>query len=201
MLGWFSRDDTPVLTGKTLTLRAPRRSDYPAWQELRRSSRDFLKPYEPRWSEMDLNRRLYLSRIRRSAQEARAGTDYSFFIFTTIDGREQLVGGITLSNLRRRAAQFVNLGYWMGERFAGSGMMTEAVGVVVPFCFESLGLNRIHAAFLPDNMASRRVLEKNGFKEEGYAERYLQIDGRWADHVLFALTRERYDASRRMTGH
>jgi len=65
--------------------------------------------------------------------------------------------------------------------------------VVVPWCFEVLGLHRIHAAFLPDNMASRRVLEKNGFREEGYAENYLQIDGKWADHVMFGLTRERYD--------
>jgi ribosomal-protein-alanine N-acetyltransferase len=47
---------------------------------------------------------------------------------------------------------------------------------------------------LPHNQASRRVLEKNGFHEEGYAEHYLQIDGKWADHVLFALTRERWEA-------
>ncbi len=72
--------------------------------------------------------------------------------------------------------------------------MTEAVGVVLPYCFETLGLHRLQAAFLPDNAASRRVLEKNGFQEEGYAENYLQIDGKWADHVLFALTRERWDA-------
>jgi ribosomal-protein-alanine N-acetyltransferase len=75
--------------------------------------------------------------------------------------------------------------------------MTEAVSLAVPFCFETLGLHRIHAAFLPDNMASRRVLEKNGFREEGFAENYLQIDGKWADHVLFGLTRERYEASLR----
>jgi ribosomal-protein-alanine N-acetyltransferase len=73
--------------------------------------------------------------------------------------------------------------------------MTEAVGLIIPYCFETLGLHRIHAAFLPDNRASRRVLEKNGFREEGYAEHYLQIDGKWADHVMFGLTRERYDAA------
>ena len=103
------------------------------------------------------------------------------------------MGGLTLSNIRRRAAQHVNLGYWMGEAHAGKGLMSEAVGTVLPFVFDTLGLHRIHAAFLPDNAASRRVLEKNGFREEGYAESYLQIDGRWADHVLFGLTRERHD--------
>jgi ribosomal-protein-alanine N-acetyltransferase len=111
--------------------------------------------------------------------------------------REVLVGGLTLSNIRRRAAQHANLGYWMGKEHAGQGLMTEAVGVVIPHAFNALGLHRIHAAFLPGNAASRRVLEKNGFQEEGYAENYLQIDGRWADHVLFGLTREQFDLTQR----
>jgi ribosomal-protein-alanine N-acetyltransferase len=85
----------------------------------------------------------------------------------------------------------------MGEQFAGKGLMTEAVRLVVAHAFDQLLLHRVHAAFLPHNMASRRVLEKNGFREEGYAENYLQIDGKWADHVLFGLTRERYDVFRR----
>lgn len=195
MLTWFARDETPILMGTRVILRAPRPTDYAAWRDLRRLSRDFLKPFEPRWSESDLSARVYSSRLKRGREEARAGTDYSFFLFIRENGEEVLVGGITLSNIRRRAAQFVNLGYWMGKPYAGRGLMTEAVGLVVPFCFETLGLHRIHAAFLPDNMASRRVLEKNGFREEGFAEHYLQIDGKWADHVLFGLTRERYEAS------
>jgi ribosomal-protein-alanine N-acetyltransferase len=107
---------------------------------------------------------------------------------------------LTLSNIRRRAAQFVNLGYWMGQQYAGRGLMTEAVGTAIPFVFDTLGLHRIHAAFIPDNKASRRVLEKNGFKEEGFAENYLQIDGKWADHVLFGLTREHYESSIKRQG-
>lgn len=193
MLTWFAREDTPVLIGERIYLRAPRAGDYTAWRDLRRASREFLKPFEPRWTESDLGQRVYNSRLKRGREEARAGTDYSFFIFTRSE--DQLVGGITLSNVRRRAAQFVNLGYWMGHTFAGRGYMTEAVGLIIPYCFETLGLHRIHAAFLPDNRASRRVLEKNGFREEGYAEHYLQIDGKWADHVMFGLTRERYDAA------
>jgi ribosomal-protein-alanine N-acetyltransferase len=200
MLTWFARDDTPVLMGPRVTLRAPRAGDYMAWRNLRRESRDFLKPYEPRWSEADLSHRVYSSRLKRGREEAKAGTDYSFFIFLRQDGREVLVGGVTLSTIRRRAAQFVNLGYWMGREHAGQGLMTEAVGMIVPFVFETLGLHRIHAAFLPDNVASRRVLEKNGFKEEGFAENYLQIDGKWCDHVLFGLTRERYEASIKRQG-
>jgi ribosomal-protein-alanine N-acetyltransferase len=194
MLTWFARDDTPVLIGSRVLLRAPRPADYLAWKTLRKESRAFLKPFEPRWTEADLGHRVYQARLKRGREEAKAGTDYTFFIFLREGSREKLVGGITLSNIRRRAAQFANLGYWMGQEFAGKGLMTEAVGLVVAYCFDSLLLHRVHAAFLPHNMASRRVLEKNGFKEEGYAENYLQIDGKWADHVLFGLTRERYDA-------
>lgn len=194
---WLSRDTTPVLIGPRTTLRAPQPRDYEAWRQLRRESRDFLKPFEPRWSESDLSQRVFLARLRRGREESSKGTDYAFFVYLRQPQAEQLVGGLTLSNVRRRAAQFANLGYWMGREHAGQGLMTEAVGVVIPFAFETLGLHRIHAAFLPGNLASRRVLEKNGFVEEGYAENYLQIDGKWCDHVLFGLTRERYDAARR----
>src|SRR6185437_9031827 len=194
---FLPRDETPVLRGRHVLLRGPRPGDYVSWRNLRRESRDFLKPFEPRWSEADLTRRVFTARLRRGRQEAKQGTDYNFLIFTTDGRREQLAGGLTLSNIRRRAAQHVNLGYWMGQSFAGRGLMTEAVGLIVPFAFSTLGLHRIHAAFLPDNSASRRVLEKNGFREEGYAENYLQIDGRWADHVLFGLTREQHERGQR----
>ncbi|WP_248305237.1 MULTISPECIES: GNAT family protein [unclassified Devosia] len=173
-------------------LRLPQHGDYDAWHQLRRSSRDFLKPFEPRWTEADLARRVFASRVKRAREEAEQGSDYSLFIFHPQGDRQVLVGGITLSNIRRRAAQFVTLGYWMGQQWAGQGLMTEAVGVTLPFVFDTLDLHRIHAAFLPGNMASRRVLEKNGFVEEGFAEKYLQIDGRWEDHVLFGLVKERY---------
>ena len=82
MLTWFARDDTPMLTGSRVILRAPRAGDYTAWRDLRRSSREFLKPYEPRWTESDLSQRVYASRLKRGREEAKAGTDYSFFIFT-----------------------------------------------------------------------------------------------------------------------
>lgn len=192
---WSSPEQLIHLRGRSLALRLPQMRDYAAWYQLRRQSHDFLKPFEPRWTEADLSRRVFSMRVRRARQEAEQGTDYTFFVFLN-DGSETLVGGITLSNIRRRAAQFVNLGYWMGQPYAGQGLMTEAVDIALRFIFETLDLHRVHAAFLPHNMASRRVLEKNGFVEEGFAERYLQIDGRWEDHVLMGLTRERWDSLR-----
>jgi ribosomal-protein-alanine N-acetyltransferase len=171
-------------------------TDYAQWYELRRASRDFLRPFEPSWSDADMTRKVFSLRVRRAREEAEEGTDYSFFIFLAKGSQETLAGGITISNVRRRAAQFCNLGYWMGQRYAGQGVMTEAVSVCVPYVFDTLELHRIHASFLPGNRASRRVLEKNGFVEEGFAEKYLQINGRWEDHVLFGLNRERYEMAR-----
>jgi Acetyltransferases, including N-acetylases of ribosomal proteins len=193
---WTSPAPLIALRGSRVLLRLPQMRDYPAWYALRRASHDFLKPFEPRWTEADLSRRVFAMRVKRARQEAEQGTDYTFFLFLHQGGGETLAGGITLSNIRRRAAQFVNLGYWMGQPYAGQGLMTEAVSVALPFIFDTLDLHRVHAAFLPTNTPSRRVLEKNGFVEEGYAERYLQIDGRWEDHVLMGLTRERYEAGR-----
>lgn len=193
---WSSPMPLITLRGPHVLLRLPQMGDYQAWYALRRSSRDFLRPFEPRWTEADLGRRIFATRVKRAREEAEEGTDYSFFIFQTNGRQETLVGGITLSNIRRRAAQFVTLGYWMGQAYAGRGLMSEAVSVSLPFVFDTLELHRIHAAFLPGNMASRRVLEKNGFVEEGFAQNYLQINGRWEDHVLFGLHKERYEMRR-----
>ncbi|MBE7733844.1 GNAT family N-acetyltransferase [Devosia faecipullorum] len=197
---WPSPAPLITLRGTRVLLRLPQGHDYDDWYHLRRASQDFLRPFEPRWSELDLTRRLYSMRVRRARQEAEEGTDYTFFMFLPEGRKEVLVGGITLSNIRRRAAQFVTLGYWMGQPYAGKGLMSEAVGLTLPFIFETLVLHRAHAAFLPTNAASRRVLEKNGFVEEGYAKHYLQINGRWEDHVLMGLTRERWDMTRRGGG-
>ena len=202
MLWPWSQPQSPVaLSGRRVSLRLPQMHDYPAWYRLRRESHAFLKPFEPRWTEADLQRSVFAMRVKRARQEAEEGTDYTLFAFLS-DGRsETLVGGITLSNIRRRAAQFVTLGYWMGQQYAGQGLMTEAVGVALPFVFDTLDLHRVNAAFMPVNTASRRVLEKNLFVEEGRAERYLQIDGRWEDHVLMGLNRERWQTGRQGQRH
>ena len=98
-----------------------------------------------------------------------------------------LMGGCTLSNVRRGVTQCCALGYWIGERFARQGYMSDAVRALIPFIFSTLGLHRIEAACLPINEASKNLLAKAGFRQEGIARRYLQINGEWRDHVLFAL--------------
>lgn len=189
-----TRPKIPVISGGGLLLRTPRQADFDVWRQLRQASRTFLAPYEPRWSDYEFSARAFMTRVRRNRREAAEGTEYSLFIFTSDNGSTTLVGGLTLSNVRRRAFQNVTLGYWMGADYAGKGIMTRAVALVLPFVFDTLDLHRIEAACLPANGPSRRVLARNGFQEIGVAENYLHINGEWRDHLLFALTRERYDA-------
>ncbi|WP_417767578.1 GNAT family N-acetyltransferase [Stappia sp.] len=165
-------------------LRAPQPHDFPEWAALREESRAFLQPWEPQWAEDELTRAAYRRRLRRYAREIREDRAYPFFLFREEDGA--LVGGATLSNIRRGVAQACSLGYWMGATHAGRGYMSEAVRALLSFAFGELALHRVEAACLPHNAASQRLLEKAGFSREGYARHYLRIAGKWQDHLLFA---------------
>ena len=177
--------ETPVVSGDGLFLRMPGPADYPAWAELRADSRAFLTPWEPTWPPDDLTRTAFRRRIRRYQAEVRDDRAYPFFIFRQIDNA--LLGGITLSNVARGMTQTATLGYWMGERFANQGHMTRAVRAIAPFAFGGLNLHRIEAACLPHNTASIRLLERVGFQREGVARGLVCINGRWQDHVVYAL--------------
>lgn len=178
------QDPGPVLNGKGVVLRGATMADYPAWARIRSQSRDHLSPWEPQWTLDELTRSAFRRRIRHYAREARDDHGYGFLIFA--DG-DEMVGGLTLSNLRRGATQSVTMGYWLGAQYTGSGFMSAAVAAVIPFAFDGLRLHRIDAAVMPSNTASIRVLERTGFKQEGLARRYLRINGRWEDHLLYAI--------------
>lgn len=189
-----TRIRTPVISGDNLLIRCPQMHDYQAWLALRSSSREFLQPFEPIWSSYELTPRGFAERVSRSRQQAQSKNEYSFLIFDTSGHSDALIGGMTLSNIRRRSAQNCTLGYWMGQKFSGKHFMTRAVAQILPFVFNSLSLHRIDAATLPDNFPSRKVLERNNFQYVGHAPYYLQINGKWADHVLYGLTIEQYQA-------
>jgi ribosomal-protein-alanine N-acetyltransferase len=183
LLDWITPESGLCLDGQGVRLRAPRWRDYPAWATLRSLSRNFLQPWEPVWPEDDLERGAYRRRLATYAREMDAGGAYPFFIFRTKD--DLLVGGVTLSNVRRGVAQMATVGYWMGEPYAGRGYMSAAIKPLMTFAFGPLGLHRLEAACLPDNHASHRLLLKSGFEEEGMARAYLKINGIWRDHLLF----------------
>lgn len=178
----------PSLRAQGVMLRAPAIGDYAQWARLREQSRSFLAPWEPIWPADDLTKLAFRRRIRRYQREIRSGSSYPFFVFSE-DG-ETLLGGLTLAHIQRGVTQSGVLGYWMGAPYAGKGLMTAAVRGIVEYAFDTLHLNRVEAACLPHNAASIRLLEKVGFTREGYARKYLCIDGRWQDHVLFGLVRD-----------
>lgn len=178
-------DTDAEIRGVALSLRPPIMSDYGAWAELRALSRHHLVPWEPQWSRDELTRSAFRRRLRQYQREMREDLGYAYLIFNLAGGG--LLGGLTLSNVRRGVAQAASIGYWMGLTHTGRGSMTDAVRAVVPFAFGTLALHRLEAACLPHNTASTRVLEKAGFQREGKARRYLKINGIWQDHELFAL--------------
>jgi ribosomal-protein-alanine N-acetyltransferase len=173
------------LHGGGVYLRAPQLSDWAQWARLRAESRDFLVPWEPTWSADALTRAAFRRRLRRYYRDAREETGYAFFIFLQSD--EALLGGITLTNVRRGVAGSCSVGYWIGKRHAHQGHMSDALVSLYPFVFGGLRLHRLEAACLPTNAASKGLLLKSGFSEEGFARQYLKINGGWRDHILFAL--------------
>jgi ribosomal-protein-alanine N-acetyltransferase len=185
LFDWISPDHDLRLDGDGVRLRPHRAADFTEWAELRAGSRAFLQPWEPTWPADDLTRAAYRRRLSAYAADIERGVAYPFLVFRESDG--VMVGGITLSNVRRGVAQMGSIGYWVGQPFARRGYTVAAVTAVTRFCFGRLGLHRVEAACLPTNEASRAVLLRAGFQQEGLARAYLRINGAWRDHLLFGI--------------
>jgi len=184
----FLQPSLPTLRGKRVSLRMPVTRDYREWAELRGESRSFLEPWEPRWASDELGRPAWRHRLHRYRKDFKQGTAVAFFIFDTSSG--MLLGGITLGNIRRGVAQSGHIGYWLGERNAGKGLMVDALDLLSRYAFETIRLHRVEAACIPGNTRSVRVLEKAGFTREGLLRSYLKINGSWQDHYLYGLISE-----------
>ncbi|HDR28565.1 GNAT family N-acetyltransferase [Rhodovulum sp.] len=168
-------------------LRPPVHADFRDWAALRAASAAFLTPWEPAWAPDHLTRKAFTNRVYWAQRAMGTGSAIPLFLFRRAD--DVLLGAITLDNIRRGPSQSGTLGYWIGQPFARQGYMREAIEAVVHHAFAMRDLSRIEAACLPENVASRGVLEKSGFKYEGVAQSYLQINNRWRNHVLYANLR------------
>lgn len=174
----------PLIRGDRVWLRIPQMSDYAEWAHLRGVSESFLRPWEPEWSADELTRSAFRRRLRFYQRDIKDGTGYAFFLLRS--GDNKLLGGATLTNARRGVSQSISIGYWIGAPYGRQGYMTAALRCIIPFVFNSLGFHRLEAACLPSNLASRGLLEKCGFEYEGFARKYLKINGLWQDHLLFS---------------
>lgn len=186
-----SNETMPGIVGAGVTLRAPQSGDFTEWAALREMSRVFLTPWEPTWPPDDLTRGAFRRRLKRYVEDQRGDLAYAFLIFRNDD--YAMVGGLTLANIRRGVAQAGSIGYWVGAPFARKGYMTAAVRALIPYSFNTLRLHRLEAACIPDNAASVRLLERTGFRREGYARGYLCINGIWQDHLLYARLKDDID--------
>ena len=170
-----------------MVLRPPVHADFRDWTQLRNSSAKFLTNWEPSWANDHLTRKAFTNRVYWANRSISQGTGLPLFLIRRKDAC--LLGAITLDNIRRGPAQAGTVGYWVGEPYARQGYMREALTALVHHAFQVLDLSRIESACLPENTASRGLLEKCGYKYEGVAQSYLQINGRWRNHVLYANLR------------
>jgi len=179
------------LRGRRVLLRSLTEDDFPAWHEVRTRCADWLLRWEPRPKGAPVpseDRPSFAARCGIRERERHLGTGYGFGIFAG----ERFAGEVTLSSIQRGPFQSGVIGYWIDEALAGRGLVPEAVVVTLRFAFEAISLHRVEIAIIPRNTASRRVVEKLGIREEGIAQRYLEIDGVWEDHVRYGITAEEW---------
>jgi [ribosomal protein S5]-alanine N-acetyltransferase len=186
--GWpVELRDGPVL------LRPYRRRDAKAWSTVRLANEEWLSKWEPTpggdWAELNspYSYRSIYSDMRRSSSE---GSAMPFAIMLIENGRERMVGQLSLANIVRRAFCSAHAGYWVDAAVAGRGVMPTALALAVDHAFRYGGLHRIEVNIRPENGPSRRVVEKLGFRQEALHARYLHIGGAWRDHIGYAVTVE-----------
>ncbi len=181
------------LEGSRVILRAPKTTDMTELRSLLIRNADHLRPWSPSpppgtnpvgFAEMGRS-------IARHRRDWKAGTAYVFVTLLRVP-REPIIGRVALTSVTRGPFQSAQLGYWLDAAHVGHGLMSEGVDLALRFAFERLRLHRLQAAVMPNNHPSRHILSKRGFREEGYAERYLRIAGNWEDHVLYGLTLEEW---------
>ena len=185
-----------VLAGRRIVLRPLCSSDFEAWRAVRIRSHDWLTPWEPRRPpgspDVVRSRPAFTARCRARDRERQLGSGYGFGIFAA----DRLCGEINLNGVQRGPFQSAYVGYWVDRACAGNGYVPEALVMLARFSFEELSLHRLQIAIVPRNGPSRRVVEKLGLRCEGTAERYLEINGVWEDHLRYAITAEEWQERR-----
>lgn len=193
MIGAVTPGWPVVLSDGPVLLRPYRRSDADAWSEVRCANESWLAPWESsppgRWDQLN-SPTAFRFLYREQHRAARRGEGLPFAICLREGGRERLVGHLNLGNIVRRAFCSSYAGYWVDARVAGRGIIPTALALAVDHAFGAVGLHRVEVNIRPENAPSRRVVEKLGFREEAYHQRYLHIDGAWRDHIGYAMTSE-----------
>ena len=179
----FGKQGIQIKT-ENLLLRLPKYEDFESWLDLREISQEFLKVWEPKRNNDFFRRSAFNNRVKWASDSFKKKQAVHFFIFNKSGN---FIGSITIDNIRRSPSESGTIGYWLGEAFTKKGYMTEVLKHVIDYSFTELNLSRLEAATLPENNPSRKLLEAAGFKYEGVGQSYLQINGRWRNHILYGL--------------
>lgn len=173
-------------------LRPLAANDFRSWSEVRRRNEEWLTVWEPsrpaHQSDPATDRGAFTSRCQQRDRDRAAGSAYQFGLFVD----QQVAGEVNLNNVIRGAMQSGTIGYWIDQRHAGHSYVAEAVVVVLQFAFEQVMLHRVEICIVPRNARSRRIMEKLAIREEGLAQRYLEINGTWEDHIRYGMTVEEW---------
>jgi ribosomal-protein-alanine N-acetyltransferase len=192
--GWPANLGPLRVGAGVVTLRPVRLRDGAQWSRTRLADRAQLEPWEPS-NGVDWEARhavtSWPSVCSGLRSEARKGRMLPYVI--EVDG--QFTGQLTIGNVTHGALRSAWIGYWVTTSATGGGVATAALALGVDHCFGAVRLHRVEATVRPENTASRRVLAKGGFREEGLLKRYLEVDGAWRDHLLVGITVEEIHGS------
>lgn len=198
--GWPTTLSQPNLLDAPIVLRPTRARDVHTRHQVQAANDSWLRPWNPSRPEASKHASRvepFISVLRRSAAwpyisttrkrwEARRGIAFTWVILYG----GQFAGELTVWHIVWGSCRSAELGYWIDARFAGRGIMPTALAMGVDHCFQEMSMHRLEASIRPDNAASRRVVEKLGFRDEGIRVRQLHIDGAWRDHICYAITAE-----------
>ena len=176
----------PELRSGEVVLRTLRRSDGPAWREVRAANREWLRPWEGTSPDGHKPETAFGTMLRTMNAEMAAGRTVSF----AIEYQGHYVGTLTIGNIIRGSLQAAYIGYWIDHRVAGRGIMPTAVAMALDYGLGELGLHRIEISIRPENAPSLRVVEKLHVLLEGRRPRYLHIAGDWRDHNIYVADQE-----------
>lgn len=175
--------------GPEVRLRSLHRKDGELWRRYRIEDERFLRPVEPTvpdsWEEAHS-----AVQWRRVWGNLRSLARRGDLVPAAIEVDGQFAGQLTLGNIQHGVVSSCWIGYWVHSSFTGMGVATAAVALGVDHAMGNMGLHRVEATVMENNPASRTVLGRAGFREEGYLQRNLHINGRWQDHILVGITRE-----------
>lgn len=170
-------------------MRYPLEEDLEQFVQLHEHNREHWRKWEATINPAPSNQ----EQLKRWIDDCKINKSARFLIFEKQS--QQLIGFCNFTQIFHGAFHACYLGYKIDREFEGKGLMTEALQRAIQFIFEDLKLHRIMANYMPSNERSARLLNRLGFKKEGYAPNYLFINHKWEDHILTALTNEKWGSS------